>query len=231
LQQPGLFGLRGRVSVLTEGQVSDGEPDGSLGSILELYHMLPQQPLNNGLVGIKVDDLARSAAKQWGSLERFTGRVVIPSLIDRGLYVRESYRILWLITASRLVLTPAGNAARAELEMWLSLANGQFGGWAQQQPNQALAFMGLAGAALFLLPALYPELQGLHREWGSSGFADGGFSFDLGGAGGLDDAFGSIASAVDTGIGEASGGETGGDSGDWGGDGGFDGGGDGGGGC
>jgi hypothetical protein len=96
-------------------------------------------------VGAPVEALAQAVQQRYGSLDGYVSHEVMPALIERGLYSREEYRQFFVVPASRYVLTPAGRAARAELEGLVALGSQQFGGWTRQDPGRALAFMGMAG--------------------------------------------------------------------------------------
>jgi hypothetical protein len=65
---------------------------------------------------VRIRDLGRSARDRRTPLKDYTRRVVMPTLVERGLYRRAEYRMLGLFPATRYVETAAGAAARAELE-------------------------------------------------------------------------------------------------------------------
>ncbi len=209
-----------------------------------------------GVVDVPVAKVARAARRRYGSLRGYVEREVLAGLVERGLYRREEYTILWIFPASRYVLTPEGKAARAELKAWRAAGARGFGDLVRRDPGRALAFVGLAGSAVLLMDSLRPDLQLLRERPGRRRATAGGGSasaltyalgadvdecepgepivpVDLPAAEPFDldfdpSAFGSLDSVADA-IG--SGVDSGGDSGGGGGaDGGADGGGDGGGG-
>ncbi len=113
--------------------------------------------------GKPVADVARAAKGRYGSLRGYVEREVLAALAERGLYRREAYKILWIFPASRHVPTPAGEAARAELEAWRAAGTRGFGELVRRDPARAAAFVGLAGPAVLLMDSLRPDLR-LLRE-------------------------------------------------------------------
>src|SRR5205823_10670375 len=111
--------------------------------------------------GVAIGDLARAAASHYQSLERYVRRDVLPALIERGLYEARQERVLWIFPTTKYVLTPSGESARAELQQWLDVGGQRFSTWASNEPSQALAYAGMAGAALLLMPSLFPDLRRL----------------------------------------------------------------------
>jgi len=119
------------------------------------------------------------------------------------------------------VITSAGQAARADLERWLADGQDRFPDWAANDPQRAMAFAAGAGAALLLMPALFPELRRLRMDsnddgglaatavlYGATAGADFSdfdtttFDFgsiDLGALDSMDSAMSAIDSAVDAG--------------------------------
>jgi hypothetical protein len=84
-------------------------------------------------------------------------------------------RVLWIIPTTRVVYTPSGEEARAELQRWLAVGTRRLSGWADSDPSHALAYAGMAGAALLLMPELFPQLHRL-RDQPRTYDADGGLS-------------------------------------------------------
>jgi hypothetical protein len=129
--------------------------------------------------GVAVVELARAAQRTFGTLDQFTSRHVWPRLQARGLCADESYKVLWLFPTTRRVLTASGQQARAELERWLEVGQQRFGGWVDRDPSRALAYAGMAGAALLLMDPLFPDMQLLGervRQAGTSGESGAGGS-------------------------------------------------------
>ncbi|MDP9375790.1 MAG: GPP34 family phosphoprotein, partial [Chloroflexota bacterium] len=138
--------------------------------------------------GKPVADVARAAKGRYGSLRGYVEREVLAALAERGLYRREAYKILWIFPASRHVPTPAGEAARAELEAWRAAGTRGFGELVRRDPARAAAFVGLAGGAILLMEPLRPDLQALRqRLQPQRQGGDGGSGADLGHTGGSDD--------------------------------------------
>ncbi|CAA9543579.1 MAG: hypothetical protein AVDCRST_MAG88-212, partial [uncultured Thermomicrobiales bacterium] len=126
----------------------------------------------HGSAGVPVRELAAAARKVWGGLDRYTKRVVLLALASRGLYAREERRILWIFPATRFVLTPAGEAAQADLRAWLAVGQGEARRWTGSNAALAAAFLGSAGAAALLLQPIPPQLQQLQRRQLQGGHAD-----------------------------------------------------------
>ena len=86
--------------------------------------------LKHGVSLVPVKDIARRAKQEYGSLDRFADQVVVPELVKAGLYAREGG------------LTPAGEAARADLESRMAgvLREMQHrrGSWVCKEPRRAL---------------------------------------------------------------------------------------------
>lgn len=173
-EEVGPFGSQRPARVLVRARGARPPTTPVLASVWTLYTGIPPRTFGEGIEGVPIDELAREAQSRYKPLRRFVERVIMSNLIERGLYTYEQYRIFWFFPASRLVLSPAGAAARADLEERLAMARAQFGGWATADPARALAFAGLAGAALLLAPSLYPDLQRLgHQQPAST--TDSGF--------------------------------------------------------
>jgi hypothetical protein len=240
----GVVGRGRRTRVLAPGPTPVPPAAQPLASVWLVYSGVLLRSYAGGVTGVPVAALARAAVRRYRSLDRYRFEEVVPALVDRRLFAREEYRVLWLVPAQRIVATPAGVRARADLERRLALGREQFGGWVERDPARAAAFAGLAGAAVLLMSPLFPDFQRLRRQLGP-GAADAG---DAGAArpedraggfsarGGLDlsaiqiegidpgslafdvvsalDSLDDVASAIDAGM------DSGGDDGDGGGDGG-----------
>ena len=172
VEESGMFGRRKQTAVLVEGS-GGSVPDGrALRSIWELYQQQKQRTFKDGTVGVPVADLAGAASRRFKTLGKYVEQEVLPPLVDQGLYAREERRTLGIFRSTRHTLTPDGEAARDDLRSRMTLAEQEFAGWVRTDPTRAMAFAGLAGAALLLMPALYPELQqmaGLLRPGDSEG--------------------------------------------------------------
>jgi hypothetical protein len=180
----GVFGRGRRTSVLVPGPTPVPPAAQPLASVWLVYSGVPLRSYAGGVTGVPVADLARAAVRRYRSLDRYRFEEVVSALVDRRLFAREEYRVLWLFPAQRIVVTPAGTRARADLERRLTLGGEQFGGWVERDPARAVAFAGLAGAAVLLMSPLYPDFQRLHRQLGS-GAASAGDAGSGGAAAGL----------------------------------------------
>jgi hypothetical protein len=154
IEQRGRFS-RKQVATLRGGPREAMPREQPLAAIWHLYQGLTP----DGEPGVPVEKLARAAARQYQPLGRFVRREVIPALVERGLYEARHERVLWLIPRTRYVLTPDGESAQADLRQWLDVGATRFAGWADTDPTHALAYAGMAGAALLLMPPLFPDLR------------------------------------------------------------------------
>jgi hypothetical protein len=194
----------------------------ALAPLLDLHARARRREGNDG---VRVENLTRAGRREFGrSLAGYVDDHVYPSLAQRGL-LRSSEHRRWGRPRTRHELTPAGEDAVAELADWLRVGSERVEGWTRESPERALAYAGGAGAAILLMPELYPEFERLGRDTAAS--ADpvpSGAELDLGAFGSAGDsdsgdafeAFDGIDAGVDAGTG-------------WGGDGGGGGDGDGGG--
>jgi uncharacterized membrane protein YgcG len=167
VEERGAFGRVKRTSVLAPGPKPRPPTAQPLAAVWLLYSGVPLKTFPGGVVGVAVEDFARAAVRRYRSLDRYRFEEVVSSLVDRGLFAREQYRVLWLFPAQRVVVTPAGERARADLERRLALGREQFGDWVDRDPARALAFVGLAGASVLLMNPLYPEFQRLRQQLGA----------------------------------------------------------------
>ena len=228
LESSGLVGRRRPRSALHAGARYAAISAPALTPLLALHGRSRQR---RGLDGVLVEDFAREARREF--TRSFAGYVndhVYPALADRGLMRVEESKRLGALRRRMHVLTPEGQEAAAELDDWLRVGHERLEGWVRDSPERALAYAGGAGAAILLMPSLYPDFDRLGKNvllggelaGGPEGTGDGfdfsAFSGDAGGHHGGDfGGFHGIDSGVDAG-------------GGWGGDGGGGGGGDGGGG-
>lgn len=156
------FGRSRTVSVLVPGLKPAPPREQALASVWLLYSGITLR-LFGDVAGVPVAELAQAAVRRYKNLARFRTEEIVAPLVDRRLFAREEYRILWVWPAQRIVVTPAGEQLRADLQRRLDLGKTHFGGWVDREPAQALAFAGLAGASLLLMSPLYPDLQRLRQ--------------------------------------------------------------------
>lgn len=168
-----LLGRDRRTSVLVPGPKPVPPEAQPLASVWLVYSGVPLRRYADGITGVPVGGLVRAAVRRYRSLDRYRFEEVVSALVDRQLFAREEYRLLWLVPVQRIVVTPAGERARADLEQRLTLGRAQFGGWVDRDPARAVAFVSLAGAAALLMNPLYPDFQRLRRQL-EAGAADAG---------------------------------------------------------
>jgi hypothetical protein len=141
------------------------------------------------LDGVLVEDFAKEARRAFGqSLEGYVNDHVHPSLTARGLLEIEEPAGLRRYRRRRHVRTAAGDAAAAELEEWLRLGNERVVGWTRDAPERALAYTGAAGAAILLMPGLYPDFERIGKRRAPHGDATigHGWAADFGDFDGMD---------------------------------------------
>ena len=76
----------------------------------------------------------------------------------------QRYRILGLFPATRWVLTPEGSAAQGDLLWRVQYGNRELGRLVDDNPTRAIAFAGLAGAAVLLMDDARPHLLRLREQ-------------------------------------------------------------------
>jgi len=218
----------------------------TLASLRDVFTALPSKTFERWdqtppqeAFGVLVSEFATGVVKQLGgSVDGYVDKVVRPTLVERGWVLRESYRVLGVIPAKRWALTTAGVAAQGDLLWRIQYGNRELGKLVDDDPARAVAFLGLAGAAVLLMDDARPHLQRLRErleagaqppslaDTTSMGIMDGGGAgaVDLGGldgAGGLDlgalDAVDAAFSGIDAGVDAGAGGGDGGSGGDGGG--------------
>lgn len=164
--------------------------------------------------GLMRDVVKQSMREYGGVLTGFAMKLVLPSLIRRGLAVEHKTRWLGFLPWTRYFRTPAGDREKIRLEGLMRDA-ASIPDYLDRDPAQAAALIAALGGAIILVEALRPHYQAIatamHPYAGDSAFADFG---GLGDGGGLDfSAFDSGAfDSFDAGFSDA-GGDGGGDGG------------------
>jgi hypothetical protein len=214
IESKGRFGKK--TVLLADGLRASAPNEAALRALWELYRRGSTKTTPDG-TGVPVDQLARSAKSTFGSVGGYVHRAVLPGLVERGLFEKKEGRFLFVFPKTSYELTPSGQAKRSELEGVIARGKESFAGWVNDDPARAVAFVGAAGAAVLLAPALFPDMRRLHQSGVESGyvsdsdFSSADFDFDLGAFDSLDSAFDAIDSGVDAGDGGSDGG--GGDGG------------------
>ena len=133
--------------------------------------------------GVRVKDLPRGSGR-W-TIKSFASHVVMPTLVQRGLYRFVDGYQFGIVPKKGFTETPRGRAVRAELEALMQTAERDFTTSVTRDPGQALALLGSLGAAILLMQPLLPELQRLsqlvHRGIGDlspAAFSLSGFDLD-----------------------------------------------------
>ena len=186
LEQAGLFRQRSK-TVLRVGTQHMSEP--ALAPLVELHSRARRRSASDGVL---VEDFAKEARREFtGSLMGYLNNHVYPSLVQRGLMEVEEPTGLRAFRRRRHVRTAAGGEALAELEEWLRVGNACLKDWVRDSPERALAYTAGAGAAVLLMPGLYPELERIGRQVPGGDAAIGhGWAADFEGFDGIDAGFG-----------------------------------------
>ena len=111
--------------------------------------------------GVEAGALVRRILERVGGLLNYSSRVVFRSLERQGWARWEKYKLLWIIPAVRPVLTRSGMEAQADLLWRIQYGNREFGRLVSVDPQRALAFVGLSGAALLLMSDALPHVRAL----------------------------------------------------------------------
>jgi Golgi phosphoprotein 3 (GPP34) len=175
---------RGRPRSMLRLGTSVTEP--ALAPLLDLHARARRRGAHDGVL---VEDLARAARREFGrSLGGYVNDHVYPSLARRGLLRSSEHKRWGVFPRTRHELTPAGEEAAAEVAEWLRVGRARVEGWTRESPERALAYAGGAGAAILLVPELYPDFERLGRD--AATYAEpvpGGGEFDLGAFGSAGD--------------------------------------------
>ena len=147
------FLRRGRPQTVLRLGTAVTEP--ALAPLLEVHARARQR---GGLDGVLVEDFARAARRRFGrSLAGYVNDHVYPSLAQRGLVRPKEAQRPACCGAPRA--HPAGEEAAAELDEWLRVGREHVERWTAESPERALAYAGGAGAAILLMPDLYPRVR------------------------------------------------------------------------
>jgi hypothetical protein len=169
-----VFGIRRPVNVLADGDESERPAERSLLAPYRLYRDEPPATFADGTRGVKVEDFAAAARRRYKPLSAYVAEDVLPELIDRGYFVLEENRLFGLLPRRQYALTPAGEAARADLEQRIQVGQAELPGWVRDDPNRALLYVGLAGSSLLLTPMLFTDLDELRHRQAASDWSGGG---------------------------------------------------------
>lgn len=200
------------VALLAPGRDLRPPESRSLTALLDLLAKIPPKTTLDGKSGVPVTEFVREALRKYGWPGGYAESEVAPSLSSRGLYQHASAGFR---ATSGWKLTRAGEAAQADLERGLELRGKRLSLWVDEDPSQALAYLGIAGSSMMLMKELHPDLRRLHEQQvinGGFGVEGGGseappedlfkdidlgaLGFDLGALEGLDNAFSTIGSTI-----------------------------------
>jgi hypothetical protein len=159
------------VTVLAPGPGRDQPSGRTLRGVLEATP--PARTYPDGTTGAAVAQWARAVVARYQRSGGYAQAEVLPALEQRGLYRRERYRRLGLFEASRWTLTPEGMSALAELKALLDQARALFGLGTLADPAAVRSHFERTGAAVLLLPGLFPQIR-LRQGQGPEGTTDAG---------------------------------------------------------
>jgi hypothetical protein len=109
-------------------------------------------------LGSAIAKFARKARRKYGWLGGYAETEVMPGLVNRGFYERGEHPGFWKITR-------AGEVARSELERNLAThGRERLSLWVDDDPAQALAFLGVVGSSPVLIEELRTDLGCLHEQ-------------------------------------------------------------------
>jgi hypothetical protein len=138
--------------------------EGSLAPIAQAFLRAPHRQYPNGTEGRSVKDLARAFAtnpKTRGG--RYVPDVVMPELGARGLYSRETSRMLGIFPRTRWFLTSEGERRQSQLLQLLTDGERELTSGARD-PHQVAMLLATTGAATLLMTSVYPELADVSRR-------------------------------------------------------------------
>ena len=139
-----------------------------------LYNATPRS-LPDGTSGRRISSVAQAfatGARTRG--DRYRDETILPGLAARGLYRREDSRMFGLLQRTHWVLTPEGEARRAELNRLLAEGERELSTHLLRDPREVAAVLAGSGAAALLMTASYPELNALSQRLRAANTGDGG---------------------------------------------------------
>ena len=154
-----LFGLWKRsVALLAPGARHRSLGSRSLSALLDLLDEISPGTTRDGNVGVPVAEFARKARRKYSWLGGYAETEVMPALVSCGFYERREQLGFWKITR-------AGKAARTELERNLAThGRERLSLWVDDDPAQALAFLGVAGSSSLRMEEFHPDLRRLREQ-------------------------------------------------------------------
>jgi len=141
----------------------------------------PQNPVLRGLWGdlrsasrhgSGLNQVLQRLQREYGpSYEAFKQKIVLPSLLQRGVLQKQTHKALGLFPQTRYLPTPDGTALKKQLEQHLSEARRLIPSLADHKAEATALLLSL-GPALLLLPGIeshFQQLRALTRTDGSEG--------------------------------------------------------------
>jgi hypothetical protein len=160
----GLLGIGKPKPILVDWRPAKAAGNPVLAELTSLWEGCRAQVLPDNRLAVPLADFAKAATRRYGSLGQFTGRVVMPALVSRGLFQKENRKVLWVFNAPVHRLTESGEALRRQLDDLLNVDLKRVPSLAGSDPRQAAAIVGLAGMSILLAPEIIPSLRDLRRR-------------------------------------------------------------------
>ena len=169
----GLFGFARRDSHLLEAGSEFGlRPESrSLQAVLDIVRGLGlcSSP-EAGAPRITVERFVGAVREKYGWPAGYADAEVMPSLAERGLYLREDRRLRIPLGLSIRLRTPnwrlTASGERSRQELWQGVLTGEehFGDWVDEVPERAVQFLSVAGSALLLMGKMREDLHRLNEQ-------------------------------------------------------------------
>jgi hypothetical protein len=125
--------------------------------------------------GSGLNQVLQRLQREYGlGYETFKQKIVLPSLLQRGLLQKQTHKALRLFPQTRYLPTPDGTALKKQLEQHMSEARRLIPSLADGKAEASALLLSL-GPALLLLPGLESHFQHLGAHLRTQG-AEGGFT-------------------------------------------------------
>ncbi len=122
--------------------------------------------------GSGLNQVLQRLQREYGlGYETFKQKIVLPSLLQRGVLQKQTHKALGLFPQTRYLPTPDGTALKKQLEQHMSEARRLIPSLADNKAEATALLLSL-GSALLLLPGIeshFQQLRALNRTDGSEG--------------------------------------------------------------
>lgn len=120
---------------LRPGPAFEQALDRTLGGLREAYKELSKAESKAELTLV---ELIHAVVDKYYTYIGYGEKEVCAALVQRGFYRPEAYKILWVIPATRYVLTPAGHEAKSSLDSRITELRTQVSAPIQEVPDSVL---------------------------------------------------------------------------------------------